>query len=304
MLDIKIYTFLKVVELKNYTKAAAVLNLTQPAVTQHIKKLEDHYQCKLIEIIGKAVHLTPEGQALYHYANFQMANEAQLIDQIEHVANPIKIGATLSVADYYLPKHLGAYLNQHKESVAVTVKNTQLILEMLLNNTLYCAFIEGIFDKTVFAYKEFCVTRFLPVVRKGHPLEQGQVSLADTYQYPLVLREKGSGTREIYENYLYQNNDSIQSLLKVHEISSFGMIKKILRATDAISFMYEEVARQEVERGELDFLSLENYEINRPLYFIYPKHSLLKDKIECFYQELMGEELLPSKETNGNETTY
>lgn len=134
---------------------------------------------------------------------------------------------------------------------------------------------------------EFYSTRFLPVARKGHPLEGVEASISDIHKYPLILREEGSGTREIYENYLYQNNDSILSATKVYEISSFGVIKKVLSTSDAISFMYEEVAKQEVEKGELCYLSIKDYSIERPLYFIYPSNSLMKNRNERFYEMLI-----------------
>jgi DNA-binding transcriptional LysR family regulator len=287
MIDTKIYTFLKVAQYRNYTKAATELNLTQPAVTQHIKKLEEYYNCRLINIDGKSVKLTKQGKLLYNYAKFQVANEEQLINQIKKVETPIKIGATLSIADYYLPNYLSSYLSNYDELLYVTVKNTESIIKMLLNNELYCAFVEGIFDKSLFKHYEFCNTKFLPVARKGHPLEGQNVTLSDIHKYPLILREKGSGTREIFENYLYQKNDSLLSASKIYEISSFGIMKKMIKNSNAISFMYEEVARQEVERGELCNLSIENYSIQRPLYFIYPNDSLMKAKNELFYKKMM-----------------
>jgi DNA-binding transcriptional LysR family regulator len=152
---------------------------------------------------------------------------------------------------------------------------------------LYCAFIEGIFDKSLFHFYEFYKTRFVPVARKGHPLDGLEATISEIHEYPLILREEGSGTREIYQNYLYQNNDSMLSVSKIYEISSFGIIKKVLSNSNAISFMYEEVARQEVERGELCYLTIHNYLIERPLYFIYPSNSLMKERNELFYQKLM-----------------
>lgn len=292
MIDIKIFTFLKVVQYQSYTKAAAKLNITQPAVTQHIQKLESYYDCKLIDIIGKSFKLTPQGEALYNYANFQVANEKQLINQIEKVKTPLKIGATLSIADYYLPAYLSTYIGHYDELISVTVKNTKLIIEMLLKNELYCAFIEGIFDKSLFQFYEFYNTRFLPVAKKGHALEGLEANISDIHKYPLILREEGSGTREIYQNYLYQNNDTIHSACKILEISSFGIIKKILSNSDAISFMYEEVARREVEAGELCYLNIKNYSISRPLYFIYPSNSLVKEKNEQFYKKLTSNNLM------------
>lgn len=288
MLDTKLHTFLKVAEMKNYTKAGVELNLTQPAVTQHIKKLEEHYGCRLIKTVGKSVNLTDQGKALFSYANFQVANENQLFNQLKKVKTSVKIGATLSIADYYLPAYLSSYLSGNDDSISVTVRNTESIIDMLLNNDLDCAFIEGIFDKTLFCYHEFQYTRFLPVARKGHPLEGNISSLSNIHKYPLILREKGSGTRKIYENYLYQSNDSILSAVKIHEISSFGVMKKILATSNAISFMYEEVAREEVENGDLCYLEIENYDIERPLYFIFPSNSLMKKRNENFYRKLIN----------------
>lgn len=287
MIDIKMFTFLKVAQHRNYTKAAADLNLTQPAVSQHIKKLEEYYNCSLIEIHGKSVKLTEQGKLLYNYANFQNANEKQLINQMKKVETPIKIGATLSIADYYLSSYLNSYLLQYDDILSVTVKNTETIIDMLLNNELYCAFIEGIFDKSLFHYYEFLTTRFLPVARKGHPLEGMEITISDIHKFPLILREKGSGTREIYENYLYQNNDSLLSASKIYDFSSFGLIKDAIKSTDAISFMYEEVAKEEVARGELSYLNIKDYSIRRPLYFIYPSNSLMKDKNELFYKNIV-----------------
>lgn len=287
MLDIKIYTFLQVAQQRNYTKAAAQLHITQPAVTQHIKKLEEYYGCQLIHIIGKSVTLTAEGKALYNYANLQISNEQQLVQQMKKVKTPMKVGATLSIADYYLPAYISSYLAGHEELFSVTVKNTKLIIEMLLKNRLCCAFIEGIFDKSLFNYHEFSNTRFLPVARKGHPLEGIEATISQIHQYPLLLREEGSGTREIYMNYLYQNNDTLGSVSRVQEISSFGIIKKVLANSDAISFMYEEVAKQEVERGELVYLTIQDYAITRPLYFIYPSNSLMKERNELFYKNFI-----------------
>ncbi len=287
MLDIKIKTFLKVVELKSYTKAAEELDLTQPAVSQQIRKLEVHYGCKLIDISGKGVEMTEQGKALNNYAHFQIANENQLIRQLKKIESPIRIGATLSIADYYLPDYVSGLLKKAEVSVSVTVKNTKNILNMLLENELDCAFIEGIFDKNLFSHKEFIKTKFLPIARIDHPLANRRIDIEAIHNYPLILREEGSGTREIYENYLYQLNDSIHSAQSIYEISSFGIIKKILSKTDAISFMYEAVAAQEVETGSLTVLDIKGFEIQRPLYFIFPHNSLMRKDIENFYQELM-----------------
>lgn len=288
MLDQRLETYLKVVEYKSYTKAAQELNLTQPAVSAHIKRLEEHYGVRLILTNGRRFVLTKEGEILYEYARLQQANEADLMISLAQTSPTIHIGATLSIADYYLPAYFAGYVNERKKAMSVTVQNTQVILDMLLKSELDCAFVEGIFDQSLFEHRAFENTRFVPVVRAGHPLTKGKVTREDLQQYPLILREKGSGTREIYENFLYQNNDSIQSSAKIYEIGSFVLIKTVLEHSDAISFMYEEVAAQEMKQGRLTTLKLDGFPISRPLHFIYLKNSLSRRISEAFYQELLG----------------
>lgn len=287
MLDPKIKTFLKVAELKHFTKAAQALNLTQPAVSQQIRRLEEYYGTRLLEASVKGVRLTPEGVALMRYAQFQLANEEQLFDQFKKLEKPLRIGATLSIADYYLSQLVGPFMVHNKEAISITVKNTQVILDMLLRNELDCAFVEGLFDKSVFSYEEFIETKFVAVARFDHQLAKKIASLNEVQCYPLILREIGSGTREIYENFLYQHNDSIQSAGQIYEVSSFGLIKQLLAQTDGVSFMYEEVAKKEIQEGTLTILEIEDLKIQRPLYYIYPRNGIDRAKHAEFYRKLM-----------------
>ncbi len=288
MLDQKLLTFIKVVEYKNYTKAAEALNLTQPAVSQHIKKLEAHYGLSLIEVKGKAVHLTKQGEIVYNYVQVQRSNEAHLLNKLNRVSQPIRIGATLSIADYYLAHYLNHYLTKGYDDVSVTVNNTQVMLQKLLNDELDGAFIEGIFDKDMFNYEAFTRTRFKAVVRQGHPLLSNTRELKDLYAYPLVLREQGSGTRHIFEQYLKEQNDSLLSFKKIYEIGSFMLLKSMLKNTDGVSFMYENVALNEVADQTLDYVALSDVTIERSLYFIYPKHSLKSEKLKTFYRRFLN----------------
>lgn len=291
MLDQKLRTFIKVVEYKNYTKAAEALNLTQPAVSQHIKKLEAHYGLPLIEVKGKAVKLTKQGEIVYNYVQVQRSNEAHLLNKLNRVSQPIRIGATLSIADYYLEHYLDHYLQKGYDDVSVTVNNTKVMLQKLLDDELDGAFIEGIFDKDMFNYEAFTRTSFKAVVRHHHPLLKETRQLKDLYDYPLILREQGSGTRKIFEQYLSQQNDSLLSFKKIYEIGSFMLLKSMLKNTDAVSFMYENVALNEVTNQTLDYVTLSDVTIERPLYFIYPKHSLKSEKLKTFYQRFLNADI-------------
>lgn len=283
MLDLKIESFLKVVELKSYTSAAEVLHLTQPAITQHVQKLADYYGCKLIDSSKHSVQLTAAGEMLYQHLCLQRANERQFFAKLKNHSQPLKVGATLSIADYYLPEALIPCICSGQESCSVFVENTEQLIGRLQQGTLDCAFVEGNYDGELFESLVFCYARFLPIAASTHPLAGKTISLEQLYQYPLALRESGSGTRELLTAYLSQYNASPRSFKGITEMGSFALLKALVYGSDAVTFAYEGVAKQEVEQGLLTFLKLNDYSFIHPLHFIYRKNSFQKETYEAFF---------------------
>ena len=106
MLDNRLQTFLTLCETGNYTKTADVLNMTQPAVSQHIQFLENYYEVVLISAKGKNFSLTEEGQALQQYVKTLKANSERifpLLHRIKSQAKPLNFGATLTIGEYTIP---------------------------------------------------------------------------------------------------------------------------------------------------------------------------------------------------------
>ena len=290
MLDLKVHTFLKVVELGSYTAAANALHLTQPAVTQHIARLEEHYGCRFFRPEGRGVRLTEAGESFLHYARMQHANELYLHRDLERVRRPLRLGSTLSIADYYLPELILPLCGREPRLPSVDVANTEVLLGRLLAGELDAAFIEGIFDRTLFEAKVFSVPEFVPVASADHPLAKREVTLEELHDYPVICREAGSGTRAVMENYLTQQNDSVHSFAAVWEVGSFALIKQMLRGTEAVSFMYEAVARREMGEGTLTRLSIRNYDVRHALHFVYLKNTLRRKEVEDFFRRILPEE--------------
>lgn len=287
MLDAKIETFLKVVELKSYTTAAEALHLTQPAVTQHIRKLEAHYGHRLIDSSKRSVQVTEAGEMLYRYLSLQRANEARFVQLLQSTVKPLRVGATLSIADYYLPGPLLNRMLHNSDPVRVTVGNTTHLLEQLRTGELDCAFIEGLFDALLFETLSFCQATFLPVVRSGHPLLGSETTLAALHTYPLALREPHSGTREVLETWLRQQDDGPLFFAGVVELGSFTLIKEWVRRTDAITFVYEGVVREELARGDLCQLPLAGFPLTHALRFVYRRGDARHQQLEQFFRELV-----------------
>ena len=254
MLDHKIETFLTVVKYKSYTKTAEILHMTQPAVTQHIHKLEAYYNCKLVDSSQHTIKITNAGKRLYTYLSLQQANEKHFFHLLKNTVRPLCIGASLSIADYYLPQFLIKNLLTDKDRIRITVENTTNLLKKLQNGDIDCAFVEGIFDTA-----------------STHPLSNKEVTLQQLQDYPLILREPDSGTREILENWLSQRNVSPQSFQTVIEIGSILLIKKLISQSSAVTFLYEGVVKKELSNGKLAHVKIKDYQLQHPLYFIYRK---------------------------------
>lgn len=286
MIDSKLKTFVEVVDCKSFTQAAIQLHLTQPAVTQHIKQLEIYYNHKLIQNPHKEFQLTNVGHQLYEYAKIQIHNEEIFESQLNKVALPLTIGATLSIADYYLPHILSNYLITSSQYCRIYVHNTKTLVQQMIDGTIDCAFVEGQFDLQLFDYHLFKNERFILVAKKDHPLAQQKVTFQQLLSYPLFVREEGSGTRAILENYLIQSIYDISSFNKIIEIQSMTMIKKMLLETYGVSFLYEGVVSEELKSGELVRLDLENFELIRPMHFIYLRNNLNKQLYLDFFSQI------------------
>src|SRR5690554_5699387 len=134
MLDNRLQTFLTLCETCNYTKTAEKLNMTQPAVTQHIQFLEDYYQVKLIAGRGKNFSLTEEGKALEEYVKTLKANSERILPLLQSIKNrvkPLNFGATLTIGEYMVPPILHKIFKEDPETdISMIVENTNILQEM------------------------------------------------------------------------------------------------------------------------------------------------------------------------------
>jgi len=117
MQDFRMETFLTVCEHMNYTKAAEALSITQPAVSQHIRYLEEHYGIRLFQYEGKRLHLTNAGQQLRRAAATIKYDEAILCDQmLAGFQRRLIFGATRTIGDFVLPDRLARYIANHPDT--------------------------------------------------------------------------------------------------------------------------------------------------------------------------------------------
>lgn len=280
MIDFRITTFLTLCETMNYRIAAEKLNMTQPAVTQHIQYLEKHYDCKFFLYNGKTLSKTKEASILerYSYANIYNENELILALSKPNICH-LKIGATKTIGEFVIAEHLTNFLKDKKNNLSLTVDNTANLLQLLDAGIIDFAIIEGFFDKGSYDYELFRYEPFIGICSINHPFAGKEITFNDLLTEVLILREVGSGTRDVFEQTLYENNLSIDSFDKIVCLNNFGLILDLVSNNVGISFVYETIAKKS---NNISTFTIKSKSIVREFNYVYLKNTSANDKLQNF----------------------
>lgn len=274
MLDIRLTTFLAVARIKNYTKAGEILNLTQPAVSQHIKHLEEHFGVSLFRKHGKEITLTEEGEIMYEYAEkleVIYRNMESVLKNRAGIHRVYHIGASMTIGGYVLPSILAKYKRENENTdILMQVSNTEEIIEKLLTGKIDLALIEGEFDRKKFKYRKFKDDQLVLAVSTAHEFaSRDKVSLDEVLAGNLILREKGSGTREIFENKLLEAGYDLCIPKPYMELGSIPAIKSLVEENLGYSIISRETVKRERKLGTIKIVPIEGFEILREFNFLF-----------------------------------
>ena len=293
MLDFRIDTFLAVCETMNFTRAAELLCLTQPAVSQHIRVLEEHYGAKLFTYQGKRLALTQAGAMLLEFTRTIHHDEAYLSQKIralESRTRPLRFGATLTVAEFALPEQLARYVRLHPgQDVQVMVGNTQELLAGLDHGALDFALVEGYFPREEYDGMLYSQERYIAVCAPDYPLPTGPCRLEDLLAGRLILREAGSGTREILERYLDARGLTTGDFACRVEVGNLGAIKDLAVRGCGVTFLYERAVRGELAQGRLRQVKLKDLEIVHDFSAIWRRDSVYRQEYEGMFRDLCAD---------------
>lgn len=247
-MDQRLETFLTVCATMNYRKAAEQLHLTQPAVTKQIQALEALYGVRLFTYDSRKLRKTAQGETLEIYAISQRYQDEELRRALKRQEKTsLRIGATKSIGDYILPPQIGRFLQEPDNEFFFTVDNTAHLLAQLEGGELDFVVLEGIFDKS--RYESFLLRSepYIGVCAKEHPFAGREVAMTELFSERLILREPGSGTRKILERELMQCGFTPDAFRSNVCISSFKIIRDLVRAGQGVSFLYEAVVKDEAQ---------------------------------------------------------
>lgn len=282
MLDFRIHTFLCVCRTMNFTHAAKELNITQPAVSQHIHYLEKEYDTKFFLQNGKKLQLTKEGKMLFQKMN-QMNNDEELLKrQLSSTESNKKIafGVTMTIGEYAISAPVSSFIKDHPDmDFVIHFGNTSELLKNLQDGIIDFALVEGYYPQRLYETILYKSEKFIPVCASEHVFRKKPDNLTDLFSERLLVREPGSGTRNILERSLSLSNHGIDNFLHYIQVENMHTIVQFLCRDCGISFLYQAAVEKELNAGILQEIHLNDFSITHDFTFLWPKDSVFSDEI-------------------------
>ena len=279
MLDYRILTFLKLCETMNYRITAEELNMTQPAVTQHIHYLEEEYKCKLFIYNRKKLEKTNQAILLEEYARSAYYNEIYLKRKIKSEDKiKINIGATKTIGEFVIGEKIKKLVKNKKYDISLTIDNTENLIKLMELNKLDFILVEGIFNKNKYGYRLYKKDEFIGICSKNHKFNGKSIKFEELFEEDIIIREEGSGTRGIFEQFLSENSFSLEFFKKKITINNFNLIKELVSANCGLSFVYNSVVNKNDDIGKFYFKN----KIEREFNYLYLKNTTAKELVDFF----------------------
>ena len=279
-MDTKLKTFLTLCQTMNYRIAAERLHLSQPAVTKQIQSLEQALQTKLFYYDGHNLHKTEKCLLLERYAismNYQFEELQMAIAEKERLQ--LRIGATKTIGDYVLIDAIKEYLSDPSHELSLVVDNTKHLLQMLDENRLDFAVIEGTFSKTKYDSYLFRMEPFVGICSKDRPFCNREISVEELLKETIIVREEGSGTRRIFEERIASMGYDLKDFLRQVSISSFVSVKALVASGIGISFLYRSVVDGDEQIGTF---MVDGLTVPHPFHVVYTRNTNAKIYSEKF----------------------
>ncbi len=276
MLDVKLETLLVVTECKNFTKAAEILSLTQPAVSNHINQLEKECNAKLF-VRGKGdFKLTEEGKIAVTYARRLKALHQKMLTKIQdeqrHVSR-FRIGITHTSENNTIMETLAKYVNQNSEtSITIITETINILYDMLENYELDIAIVEGKRLSSKLNYFMLDTDYLVCALSNDNVLsKQSMVTVNELKKQNMILRLPTSATRQLFEASLIGINDSIENFNVSLQVDNVATIKDLVRKDLGVSVLPKSACMSDVRKGKLTILPIENLSMVREMNIAYNK---------------------------------
>jgi len=251
-MDYRDLVFLSVAEKLSFSRAAEALNISQPAVTRHIKEIEERYRTTLFDRKGNKVYLTKDGEKVYHVLK-DIARQYRELDfelgtQQGAVSGDFIIGASSTIAQYVIPKVIASFHKRYPKINLFLMNGNSFDMErLLLDNQVDMALVENHSSQAGIRYSDFLDDELIVVTGKNSVYAKREsIGKDDLTQLPVVLREQGSGTLEVIKQVLSNQGIKFDDLNTLIHLGSTESIKNFLSDFDGLAIVSEKAVQTEL----------------------------------------------------------
>lgn len=269
----------------NMTKVAREMYISQPSISQSIHELEEEVGVKLFDRIGKKLFLTHEGELFLNYTrrilNLYDESIKTLNDHTHNSKGKIRIGASTTIGIYILPEIIKIFSEKYNDiEISIIIENTTNIKSLILQNKIDFAYVEGFVKSEEINIEKVWEDELVFICGNNHKWNNIDVIKAEDLSLEkLIMREYGSGSREVIELYLKSKDIDYNIFL---ELGNTEAIKRTVEANLGIGCISEKCIEEKVKYGDLNSFRLEDRKIKRDLVLITHKDKFISNNMREF----------------------
>jgi DNA-binding transcriptional LysR family regulator len=291
----QLHIYCKVVEHKSFSKAAKIIQISQPTISSHIKDLENHFGCRLIDRLARNAVPTKAGELLYHHARRLLALRDETEMAIHEFKGKIKgklvVGGSTIPGAYIMPIIIGAFSKHYPEvSIYLIIGDSRKIIDDTLSGDCELGIVGAVAKDKRLSQEKLLEDELRLVIPSDHKwASKESLSPAELLNEPFILRESGSGTREAVETILNSSGTSIRDINIAAVMGSTAAVIQGIKSHVGISIISTVAISEELQSGKLKAISIEGLALRRAFYLVRHRHRSLSPVARAFVKFLKKE---------------
>lgn len=261
--------FYKLCENPQVTQVSQELNISQSAISLAIKSLENSLNEQLFDRIGKKLILNEKGKYFKEktFSHYLALKDAENIFQENKLAGNIKIAASKTISNYIMPNIYYDFLSKYNDvKMDILTINSSKIIDKILKSQLDIGLIEVDTQNSSLIKEKLCDDELIVVLSdENHP----KIAFIDAIKKRWILRETGSGTREIFINHLGEIAKDLDIFMQLQDFEEIKTI--VLNNPNTVTAISKVIVQKELEEKKLFQIKLKNLELKREFYLVYHK---------------------------------
>jgi DNA-binding transcriptional LysR family regulator len=278
--------------LKGFSKAAKAVHLSQPTISSHIKDLENHFECQLIDRLDKKAVPTKAGELLYNYAckliSLRDETETAMAEFQGKIKGRLFIGGSTIPGGYILPRLIGAFTKDYPEvTISLSIGDTNQIIQDILSGVLELGIVGAKTSDKKILQEKLIEDEMRLIVSADHKWSRKKsMNLTMMFQEPFIIRERGSGTLKSIQLSLLDKGYSSEDLNIIAEMGSTEAVIQGIKSKVGISILSTIAVAEELQAGTLKALTIKELNLKRSFYITRHRHRSASPLSKAFMEFL------------------